>query len=302
MSIERCQIGLSTACTKDTLSPTALGQWAEAKGFDSIWFGEHSHIPANLKSTRRNYKNVPESFKEMYDPLLALMAVATVTKTLKLGTSISIITEHHPISLATRIATLDHFSGGRFILGAGAGWSAEEMADYGVAFENRWKYVRECVLAMREIWGNEIAEFKGELLGFPAMWSGPKPVKGARLPVLIGASGKYAFARIEEYGDGWIPVDQNDRMAAIMDELRTYMTSKERSFEDLDHTVITHPLANFEGDPTLHFGGDADRLKRRIEELHAMGFNRVVLQLPADKADVQWKQLEVLGKIPQSFA
>jgi probable F420-dependent oxidoreductase len=302
MTSNRRQVGLATACTKDTVSPPELGQWAEANGFDSIWFGEHSHIPANLESKRRNYKNVPESFKEMYDPLLALMAVASVTKDLKLGTSVSIVTEHHPISFATRIATLDHLSGGRFILGAGAGWSAEEMADYGVAFADRWKYVRECVLAMREIWGNEIAEFKGELLGFPAMWCGPKPVKGARLPVLIGASGKYAFARIEEYGDGWIPVDQNDNMAAIMDELRAYMAAKERSFEVLDHTVITHPLADFEGDPTRHFGGDPDRLKRRIEDLHAMGFNRVLLQLPADRAEVQWKELEQLGKVAQSFA
>lgn len=302
MSSNGPDIGIATACTKDTMSPPDLGQWAEASGFESIWCGEHSHIPANMQSKRRNYKSVPEAFKELYDPLLTLMAVATVTKTLKLGTSISIMTEHHPISLATRIATLDRFSGGRFIVGAGAGWSAEEMADYGVAFEDRWKWVRECVLAMREIWGNEIAEFTGQMVKFPPMWCGPKPMKGSRLPVLIGASGKYAFPRIDEYGDGWIPVDQNDAMPAAMAELREYMATRERSFDELDHTVITHPLDHTDADNTRHFGGDPDRLKRRVEELHAMGFNRVLLQLPSEGAEAQKRTLEGLHKVVQAFA
>lgn len=286
-------IGLATACTKDTISPPALGQWAEANGFESLWFGEHTHIPINLQSQRRSYKEVPESFKEMYDPLLSHMAVAVATTKLKLGTSISIITEHHPISLATRIATLDHFSGGRFILGAGAGWSAEEMADYGIAFENRWKWVRECILAMRQIWGNEIAEFDGEMVKFPPMWCGPKPVKGANLPVLIGAYTKFAFPRIAEYANGWIPVDQNDAMPAAMADLREYMAANGRPFEELDHTVITHHLGLFEG--------NADRLKQRVEELHALGFNRVLLQLPSVAAEDQWRTLETLKTIAQAF-
>lgn len=285
--------GIATASTNDTIAPHLLGAWAEDNGFDSLWFGEHSHIPVDLKSERRNYKEVPEAFKEMYDPLMALMRVAVATKTLKLGTSVLIIPEHHPIRLAKMISTLDQTSGGRVIIGVGGGWSAEEMADYGVEFKNRWKIVRETVLAMREIWGNTISEFEGEHIKFPPMWSGPKPVKGAGLPILIGASGKFAFPRIAEYGDGWVPVDQGEAMPGLMKDLRGYMSTTNRSFEDLDHTIVTHPLASYEG--------DIDALKRRVDVLHAMGFRRMLLTVPSDIAEIQWKTLESLRKVVQSF-
>ena len=108
--------GIATASTKDTIAPHVLGPWAEANGFESLWFGEHSHIPVGLQSKRRNYKEIPEAFKELYDPLIALMSVAAATKTLKLGTSVLIVTEHHPIRLAKMLSTLDRISGGRVIM------------------------------------------------------------------------------------------------------------------------------------------------------------------------------------------
>ena len=294
MTTDRPMFGIATALTKNTLAPDILGPWLEANGFESLWFGEHSHIPVDLKSERQNYKEVPEAFKELYDPLLALMSVAAATKTLRLGTSVLIVTEHHPIRLAKMLSTLDRISGGRVIIGVGGGWSAEEMADYGVTFKDRWKVVRETVLAMREIWGNEIAAFDGELIKFPPMWSGPKPINGARLPVLIGASRTYAFPRIAEYGDGWVPVDQGDAMPGLMEDLRAHMAATGRSFDDLDHTIITHPLARYDG--------DSDALKRRVEELYAIGFRRMLLTLPSDAADVQWKTLESLHKVVEAFA
>ncbi len=295
-------IGLTTGCTASTVSPSELGRWMEGNGFDSLWFGEHSHIPVNLQSKRRNYQNIPQGMKQMYDPLLALMAVANTTTNLKLGTSIALLTGHHAISFAKRVATLDHISGGRLILGVGAGWSAEEMADHGVSFENRWKYVRECVLAAREIWGNEIAEYRGEMISFPPMWCGPKPVRGAMLPVLIGASGKYAFPRMVEYGEGWIPIDQGEAMGTIVDDLRHYLSEHGKAFKDFDHTVITHPLSATDVDSAKHFGGNAEALKQRIDELHGMGFNRVLLQLSFDERDAQWKELERLQSVMKAFA
>ncbi|MEJ7935848.1 hypothetical protein WG907_16535 [Sphingobium sp. AN558] len=117
--------------------------------------------------------------------------------------------------------------------------------------------------------------------------------QGRQAAVLIGAYTKFAFPRIAEYADGWIPVDQNDAMPAAVADLRAYMASKGRSFEELDHTVITHHLGMFEGNP--------DRLKQRIGELHAMGFNRVLLQLPSESADTQWRTLETLHKVAQAF-
>lgn len=293
MTTDRPSFGVATAVTAKTLAPDLLGSWLEANGFESLWFGEHSHMPVELKSERQNYKDVPEAFKELYDPLLALMSVAAATKTLTLGTSVLLVTEHHPIRLAKMVSTLDRISGGRVIIGVGGGWSAEEMADYGVAYRDRWKVVRETVLAMREIWGNEIAAFDGEFIKFPPMWSGPKPINGARLPVLIGASGTFAFPRIAEYGDGWVPVDQGDAMPGLMEDLRAHMATSGRSFDDLDHSIITHPLA--------HDDGDGDALKRRVEELHAIGFRRIVLPLPSEAPDAQWTTLKTLRKVVQAF-
>jgi probable F420-dependent oxidoreductase len=286
--------GIAAASTKDTIAPHILGHWAEANGFESLWFGEHSHIPVNLKSERRNYKEIPEAFKKLYDPLLSLTSVAAATTTLKLGTSVLIITEHHPIRLAKMLSTLDQISGGRVIVGVGGGWSAEEMADYGMAFKNRWKWVRECVLAMRQIWGNEIAEFDGEMIKFPPMWSGPKPLQEGGLRVLIGASGAFAFPRIAEYGDGWVPVDQGDTMPSLMAELREHMATTGRSFDDLDHTIITHPLSRY--------AGDSDGLKRRVDELYSIGFRRMLLTLPQDTPDAQWRTLESLHHVVRAFA
>lgn len=293
MTSDRPRFGIATAITQHTLAPNVLGPWLEANGFESLWFGEHSHMPVDMKSERNSYKEVPEAFKEMYDPLVALTSVAAATTTLKLGTSVLLLTEHHPIRLAKMISTLDQISGGRVIVGVGGGWSAEEMADYGVSFKERWKVLREKVLAMREIWGNEIAAFDGDFVKFPPMRSGPKPINGARLPVLIGASGAFAFPRISEYGDGWVPVDQGDTMPGLMADLRTHMTAAGRSFDELDHTIITHPLA--------HYDNDGDALKRRVEELHAMGFQRMLLTLPSDRPDIQRATLANLHKVVQAF-
>ncbi len=293
MTSDRPRFGIATAITQHTLAPNVLGHWLEANGFESLWFGEHSHMPVGMKSKRNSYKEVPEAFKEMYDPLVSLTSVAAATTTLRLGTSVLLVTEHHPIRLAKMISTLDRISGGRVIIGVGGGWSAEEMADYGVSFEERWKVLRENVLAMREIWGKEIASFDGDFIKFAPMWSGPKPLRGARLPILIGASGGFAFARITEYGDGWLPVDRGDDMAALMADLRAHTAAAGRSFEELDRTIITHPLALYDG--------DADALIRRVEDLYAMGFQRMLLTLPSDNPDIQWATLAILSKVVQAF-
>ncbi|MHA3024243.1 TIGR03619 family F420-dependent LLM class oxidoreductase [Mycobacterium sp. BMJ-28] len=295
MTNDQPMFGIAAAVTANTLAPNVLGSWLETNGFESLWFGEHTHIPVDLRSERKSYSEIPEAFKELYDPLLSLMSVAAASTTLRLGTSVLLVAEHHPIRLAKMLSTLDRMSGGRVLVGVGGGWSAEEMADYGVTFKDRWKVVRETVLAMREIWGNEVAAFEGDFIHFPPMWCGPKPITGARLPIMIGASGPFAFRRIAEYGDGWLPVDQGEAMPGLVEGLRAHMAAKGRSLDDLDRTVITHPLADYDS------ASDSDALKRRIDELYAMGFRRVLLTLPSVAPDIQWKMLESLRKVVQVF-
>ena len=286
--------GLGTAVTNYTIPPGELGAWLEANNFESLWFGEHSHVPTGQKSLRPNYRETPDAYREIYDPFVSLMGVAAATSTLKIGTSILILTEHHPIRLAKAIATLDRMSRGRVILGVGAGWSAEGMADYGVEFSKRWKWVRESGLAMREIWSNEVAEFEGELIRFEPMWCGPKPIQKDGPPVLMGAWNSYAIGRIVEYCDGWVPVDQGDVMQTLMDELRAAFNKSERPFEQLDHTVVIDPLTNY-------VTAAAD-LERRVEQLYKMGFKRILFTFLQDTAKNQWRNLERLHQVVRSFS
>lgn len=286
--------GLGTAATNYTIPPAELGSWLETNGFESLWFGEHSHVPTGQKSLRPNYRETPDAYREIYDPFVSLMGVAAATSTLKIGTSILIVTEHHPIRLAKAVATLDQMSKGRVVLGIGAGWSAEEMADYGVEFAKRWKLVRETVLAMSEIWKNEVAEFEGEMVKFEPMWCGPKPLQKNGVPVLMGAWNSYAIGRIVEYCDGWLPVDQGDVMQSLMDELRVACEKAGRSFDALDHSVVIDPLANY-------VTADAD-LERRIEQLHTMGFNRILFTFLQDSVENQWHNLRRIHRAVQSFS
>ena len=134
---------------------------------------------------------------------------ASVTQNLKLGTGISLVTERDPILMAKQVATLDHLSNGRLVLGVGAGWNAEEMENHGTPFDKRWPILRERTLAMREIWCSEEAEFHGEFVDFDKIWSYPKPKQSGGPPILMGASSRFTYDRIAEYADGWMPIYQD---------------------------------------------------------------------------------------------
>ena len=144
--------GFVTIPTHYTIQPADLARWAEDQGFESLWFGEHTHIPTSRKTPFPLGGELPDYYKQFYDPFIGLTAAAAVTQKLKVGTSVCLVPEHHPITLAKTIACVDRVANGRFLFGIGAGWNAEEMADHGVALKDRWKVTRERVLAMQEIW------------------------------------------------------------------------------------------------------------------------------------------------------
>ena len=108
---------------------------------------------------------------------MALAAAAAVTKRVMLGTGICLVIERDPIVLAKEVASLDRISDGRVILGVGAGWNVEEMENHGTSYKQRWKILRERVLAMSEIWTRDVAQFHGEFVDFEPLWSWPKPIQ-----------------------------------------------------------------------------------------------------------------------------
>ena len=211
--------GVTMFPTDYSIQPVALGRALEERGFESVFFPEHTHIPASRRSRWPGGPDLPQEYWHTHDPFVALGAIAATTERLKLGTGICLIPERDPILLANVVASLDLISNGRVLLGIGAGWNAEEMENHGTAFKDRWPVTKERILAMREIWTQEEAEFHGEHVDFDKIWAYPKPVQAGGPPVLIGADTKWAHQRVVDYADGWLPIfgrsDVRDSLAAL---------------------------------------------------------------------------------------
>lgn len=287
MSVDKCAFGVLIFPTDYAIAPAILAAAVEARGFESLFFTEHTHIPVSRRSPWPGGSELPQEYWHTHDPFVALGMAAAVTRTLKLGTGISLVTERDPILMAKQVATLDFLSGGRVVLGVGAGWNAEEMAHHGTPFAQRWKILRERVLAMRTIWCEEEPQFHGEFVDFDPIWSWPKPAQAGGPPILIGASSKYVFDRVAEYGDGWMPIDgRNDEiLEAGVAQLKLACEARGRDFTELDLSV---------------FGVRPD--PARIERLIELGFRRLIFGLPPADADTVIPLLDRHAEVAAQFA
>ena len=200
------QLGLTIFATDLSMSPLELAREAEARGFESLWLPEHTHIPVSRRSAWPGGSVLPKEYSHTYDLFVALATAAAVTTRIKVASGICLLVERDPITTAKEVASLDHLSGGRVLFGIGAGWNAEEMEHHGTVFRTRWKLLKERVQAMKAIWTQDEAAFDGEFVHFEPIWSWPKPVQRPHPPVILGAHGPKALARVVDYCDGWIPI------------------------------------------------------------------------------------------------
>jgi len=266
--------GVTMFPTDYSIQPVELARAVEERNLDSLFFPEHTHIPASRATPFPGGGDLPKMYWHTHDPFVALGACAAVTSTIKLGTGICLVIERDPITLAKEIASVDMISNGRFILGIGAGWNREEMENHGANYPRRWAEVREKVLAMKAIWSNDEAEYHGEFVNFDPIWSYPKPVQEGGPPIWIGANSDWVFDRLAEYGDGWMPI--GGLGSGNMDKLNTAFDKAGRSVNDLDMALF--------GAPT-----DIEKLKGRIDQ----GFDHLIFNLPSDGPD---KVLPLLDK------
>ncbi len=200
------KFGVSMFNTDYSIRIDELARAVEERGFESLWVPEHTHIPKSRKSPWPGGADLPKEYWHTHDPFVALATAAAVTTRLKVGTGICLVIERDPITLAKQVASLDFLSNGRFLFGIGGGWNAEEMDNHGTDFKKRWRILRERVLAMKEIWTKDEAEFHGEFVSFDPIWSYPKPVQKPHPPIFLGNNSPNGRQRVVEYCDGWFPI------------------------------------------------------------------------------------------------
>ena len=265
------KIGLFMFATPTTIAPAILARKAETLGFESFWLPEHPVVPIQYQ-TRNTWTSdgkIPEHYTYMPDPFIGLATVAAVTTKIKLATGICLIPERNPIILAKEIATLDHFSGGRVIVGAGAGWLREETEILGKEFSTRWRRLRESVEAMRALWTQEEAEYHGLEIDFPLIRSLPHPVQKPCPPVLLGTYSydEKSLRRVAKWADGWCPPAYSpEQLRDALNTLQGFAEETGREMNSFDITVLLGVTAE---SPCADL----------IEQYEDAGAHRVVLML-----------------------
>jgi probable F420-dependent oxidoreductase len=199
------QFGIGYFPTHDALSPGAVARLVEEHGHDSLFFAEHTHIPASRESPWPGGSELPRKYSHTYDLFVALTAAAQSTSSLRVGSGICLVVERDPIVAAKEVASIDHLSGGRFEFGVGAGWNREEMRNHGTNPRTRMRLMHERIEAMKAIWTQDEATYHGEFVDFERIWSWPTPAQRPHPPVLVGGNGPTVLDRVLAFGDAWLP-------------------------------------------------------------------------------------------------
>jgi probable F420-dependent oxidoreductase len=271
-------IGFLMAATAECGDLAEIARNAEAVGYESLWIAEHPVIPIGMKTPfpfTPDHK-LPDHYARWADPFIALTIAAAVTKKIKLGTGVCLLPERETLVTAKAAASLDLFSGGRLLMGVGAGWLREETEVMGANFGSRWKRTRETVEAMRILWTRREASYQGEIVKFPALRSEPKPIQTQGPPVLLGAHGPKALERVARTYDGWMPlVASAEELKASVAELRRLAAGHGRD----PGSIQISPLVE-----SGEHGPSADEVKRYRDA----GANRLILasqKMIAEAAD-----------------
>jgi probable F420-dependent oxidoreductase len=240
------KFGIGYFPTDEGIDPPTLARMCEERGFESLFFTDHTHIPTGRDTDYPIGGELPREYSRIHDPFVALMAAAAATERLMVGTGVCLVIERDPIVTAKAVASVDRLSGGRMLFGVGAGWNAEEMRNHGTDPSRRFGVLRERVEAMKEIWTSEEAEYHGRYVDFDPIWCWPKPLTEPHPPVLVGGHGKGVIDRVLAFGDEWMPnrFGDDERIRARIERLR-------KAGEDAGRGAIPTTLANATADPAV---------------------------------------------------
>lgn len=281
------KIGLASPNSAYGVPTAEVAADLEQRGYDSLWVGEHSHIPASRETPHPAGIELPRLYWNMRDPFVSLAAAAQATSTLKIVTGVCLVLEHEILDLAKSVATLDDISNGRFELGIGVGWNREELANVSdVPWAQRYNAMRETMTALRQLWSTEEVGFSGEFVNFEPSWSSPKPTRPEGPPVLMGCQGRVGLRHVVEYADEWCPLDVGFRDVA--QGVGWFRDAAAKADRDPD----TIPIS-------MYCFGAPD--EETIASYRDMGVERVVLSAP-DEVDAHHRFLERHQGLVDQFA
>jgi probable F420-dependent oxidoreductase len=250
--------GIAYFPTHDAVRPGTVARVVAEHGHESLFFAEHTHIPASRESPYPGGGELPHKYSHCYDLFVALTAAAEATSTLRIGSGICLVTERDPIVTAKAVASIDHMSGGRFEFGVGAGWNREELRNHGTDPRTRMPLMQERVDAMKAIWTQDEASYHGKFVDFERIWSWPKPAQRPHPPILVGGNGPTVLDRVLAFGDAWAPNYARNGLFERAEELRA---RADRPIE------------------MMAMGVPADAAV--LERCQAAGFRRVVYWVPS---------------------
>ncbi len=264
------KIGLASPNSDYGVAPGEMARELEERGYDSLWVGEHSHIPTSRETPHPSGIDLPTLYWHMRDPFVSLAVAAASTERLLLVTGVCLVLEHEILDLTKSVATLDELSGGRLCLGVGVGWNREELANVStVPWAKRYDAMRETIAAMRELWGNDAAGYDGTHVQVAPSWVYPKPTRPQGPPVLLGCQGRVGLRHVAEYADEWCPLDIGFRDPAQgIGWFRDAVVAAERDPDAIPISMYCFRTPSPE----------------TIEQYEALGVSRVVLSAP-DEAD-----------------
>ncbi len=277
------RFGVTIFATDEAMDPVELAVEAEARGLDSIYLPEHTHIPISRRTPPPTGDEVlAREYSRSLDPLIVLAAIAARTDRIRLGTGVMLPAQHEPLVTAKAVATLQNLSNGRVCLGIGFGWNEDEMEDHGVAYATRRAHSREHMLAMQALWRDEVASFDGEHVRFAPSWSWPKP----EVPVQVligGGAGPKMFAHIAEYANGWIPIGG----AGLTEQVPAFRAAVEAAGRD-PHDMMIVPFGSL---PT----------PAKLEHFASIGVTEVVMRLPSSGRDDVMPELDRQAELVATF-
>jgi probable F420-dependent oxidoreductase len=277
----------------------------EAVGFESMWMGEHILIPLEIGGPGYRGAPLPENYRHCPDPIVSMTAAAAVTSRIKLGFDVILLPHRQPLVLAKELATLDRISGGRTIIGFGAGWIPEECEIMGVPYRQRTARTTEYIKALKTLWTEEAPRFEGEFLSFPPIYCYPKPLQAPHPPILIGAgsadgNNSPILRRVAKIGDGWMPLYiEPARIKPQIAELKRYCEEEGRDFAKIDITVLVPAASLGIGERPPSFEGQDVAIREAhqlADEFEAAGVTRIIVSLVDITEEAGHKAIEQAAK------